>query len=153
MPYEQCHVHCSVRVSLLPCPPAGACPRPHRGMGLWVSTPHCPCARGHVRSSAHTCVQHVHDRLFTWPEVGSNRDEASFEALMSQIVGFPCWMLAVGPIWYLTSSYRAADEFVIVPFGSGEFCSCVVTLFWSHQTQHSVHVTLYMSLGDRETEV
>lgn len=148
MPYEQCHVHCSVSVpsALFPCQ------GPARGPTMaWVSG--SPLLIVPVRSSADTCVQHVRDHLFTWPEVGSNRDEASFEALMSQIVGFPRWMLAVGPIWYLTSSHGAADEFVIVPFGSREFCSCVVTLFWSHQTQHSVSVTLYMSLGARGTEV
>lgn len=72
---------------------------------------------------------------------------------MSQVVGFPRWALAEGPIWYLTWSHGAADKLVIVPFGPREFCSCLVKLFCSHQTQHSVRITLYVSLGDRETEV
>ena len=43
--------------------------------------------------------------------------------------GSPRWVPAVGPIWYLTWSHRAAEELVIVLFGPGEFCSRVVKLF------------------------
>ena len=133
-----------------PVPLAGACPRPHGGVGLWVSAPpHCPCARGHIRSSAVTCVQHVRDRLLTRLEVGSDRDERP-------VLRHRCLRLWVfhtgrwprGPIWCLTWFRGAADKLVIVPSGPREFLlmSCEIILF-SSDSAFSTHYSVRESWG------
>lgn len=67
---------------------------------------------------------------------------------MSQIVGFPHWSLAEGPIWYLTWSHGAADKLVIVPFGPREFLlmPCEIILF-SSDSAFSTHYSVHESWG------